>query len=427
MYFLYSLALGLVALLTSPYWFFKGIRERKYLANFGQRIGLSVPASPKGRDPIWIHAVSVGEVLAAKPLVRALAAAQPDLPLVTSTVTVAGQLLARKELGSSATVLYFPFDWDFSIRHFLDSVHPRVVVLMETELWPNFLKNCKRKGIPVLLVNGRISDKSFARYRHVPWLAAAMIRTLNRIGAQTATDRDRFIQLGARAEQVTVTGNLKFDLPVSDIDEDDPLLQGIRSALKLDHRTPVIVVGSSMKGEESLFISAFNEIRRIAPNAKLILAPRHPERFDEVTQILSDSGLAFRRRSLIGTETQITTCDVLLLDTIGELRRVYSLASVVIIGGSFLPFGGHNPLEPAGLGKAIVFGPEMSNFREIARLFIEQHAALQCPAQSLPHTVSQLLGDEGARTHLGQRAVEVFRQNQGAAESSLQILLPHLN
>ncbi len=426
MYFLYSLALGLAALLTSPYWLFKGIRERKYFANFRQRLGLSLPVGPAGAKPIWIHAVSVGEVLAAKPLVRALEGARPCLPLVTSTVTVAGQLLARKEFGNTATVLYFPFDWDFSVGRYLDTVRPRIVVLMETELWPNFLKNCERRRIPVLLINGRISDKSFARYRYVRWLAAVMIRALNRIGAQTATDRDRFIQLGAREEQVTVTGNLKFDLPAPRTSEDDPLLLEIRSALKLDRRTPVIVVGSSMKGEEPLFTRAFNDIRQATPDAKLILAPRHPERFDEVDQILSDSGLAYRRRSRIGAEMHMPACDVLLLDTIGELRQVYSLASVAVIGGSFMPFGGHNPLEPAGLGKAIVFGPEMSNFRDIARLFLEQRAALQCSVPSLAHTVSELLGDEGSRRDLGQRASEVFRQNQGAAEASLRILLPHL-
>ncbi len=425
MYLLYSLLLGLAALLTGPYWLFKGARERKYLVNFRQRLGLSLPARSRQPDPILIHAVSVGEVLAAKPLVRSLTTVRPDLPLVTSTVTVSGQLLARKEFGSSATVLYFPFDWDFCIRRFLRSVRPRVVVLMETELWPNFLKNCARKKIPVLLVNGRISDKSFARYLRVRWLAASMIRKVNRIGAQTEADRERFIQLGARAEQIIVTGNLKFDPPASGIDESDPLLQEIRSILQIDCLTPVIVVGSSMKGEEPLFISAFNEIRRGAPHAKLILAPRHPERFEEVAEILSDSGLTYRRRSCSGTEAQMA-CDVLLLDTIGELRRVYSLATVAIIGGSFLPFGGHNPLEPAGLGKAIVFGPEMSNFREIARLLVERRAALQCSAQSLSRTISQLLCDQCARRELGQRAAETFTQNQGAAENSLRMLLPHL-
>ncbi|NWG13478.1 MAG: 3-deoxy-D-manno-octulosonic acid transferase [Acidobacteria bacterium] len=425
LYLLYSFALGLAALMTSPYWLLKGLRERKYLASFWQRLGLSVTRSPGRPGPVWIHAVSVGEVLAARPLIRALKAARSDLPLVTSTVTLTGQLLARKELGSSSTVLYFPFDWDFCIRRFIDAIHPRAVVLMETELWPNFLKNCKQKTIPVILANGRISDRSFARYRRIRSLAAAMMRRLQAIGTQTATDRQRFIELGAWPDKVTVTGNLKFDLPAPEVDEGDPLLQDIRSALGTGSGNPVVVVGSSMKGEEPIFIHAFEEIRRRVPDAKLILAPRHPERFGEVAQLLSASGLAYRRRSTPRPETQ-RPCEVLLLDTIGELRRVYSLAWVAVIGGSFLPFGGHNPLEPAGLGKAIVFGPEMGNFREIARLFVEVEAALQCSAESLASAVSHLLCNEGARKRLGQKAFETFRQNQGATENTLRILLPYL-
>jgi 3-deoxy-D-manno-octulosonic-acid transferase len=425
MYFIYSILLGLGAVLTSPYWLVKGVRERKYLANFRRRLGLSLPAHQPGPRPLWIHAVSVGEVLAAKPLVRSLKSRHPSLPLVVSTVTVTGQALAAREFGGVASVVYFPFDWDFSIRRVLARVRPRAVVLLETELWPNFLKNCSQARIPVFLFNGRISDKSIGRYRRIQWLACRMIRALDRIGAQTDEDRRRLIRLGAAEERVTVTGNLKYDLAAPPIDPGDELLQMIRSALGLTQSSPVIVVGSSMKGEEACFLDAFRETRQRVPGARLILAPRHPERFDEVAGLVASREFAFCRRSELGSGDQRHR-DILLLDTIGELRRVYSLATVAVIGGSFLPYGGHNPLEPASLGKAVVFGPEMRNFREMACLFADEKAARQCSAGTLAAVLVELLENEQARALLGQKALSLFRKNQGATENTLRILQPHL-
>ena len=425
MYLIYSILLGLGATLTSPYWLLKGIRERKYLANFRQRLGLSLPGIRRNPRPLWIHAVSVGEVLAAKPLIRSLASQHPNVPLVVSTVTVTGQALARREFGGAASVIYFPFDWDFSIRRFLTQIGPRAVVLLETELWPNFLKNCSETAIPVFLVNGRISDHSIRRYRRVRWLASRMIRALDRIGAQTDEDKRRLIELGAAEERVTVTGNLKYDLAAPPIDPGDELLRLVRAALELEQTSPLIVVGSSMKGEERLFLDAFKVARQRVPGTRLILAPRHPERFDEVAGLLGSCEFTYCRRSRLASDVR-ERCDVLLLDTIGELRRVYSLATVAVIGGSFLPCGGHNPLEPASLGKAVVFGPEMGNFREMARRFLDEKAARQCPADALASVMVELLENEQARTLLGQRALVTFRKNQGATERTLRILQPHL-
>jgi len=425
MYLIYSILLGLGAALTSPYWLAKGVRERKYLANFRQRLGVSLPAKRYGPKPLWIHAVSVGEVLAAKPLVRGLMSRYPSVPLVVSTVTVTGQNLAAKEFGSTASVIYFPFDWDFCVRRFLTRISPLAVVLLETELWPNFLKNCSEDGIPVFLFNGRISDKSIGRYRRIRWVTSRMIRALDRIGAQTEEDKRRLIELGASEERVTVTGNLKYDLTAPPIDPGDELLRMIRARLELSPATPVVVVGSSMKGEETIFLDAFREARRSVPGARLILAPRHPERFEEVAGLLASYGFAFCRRSQIGSSDQVRG-EVLLLDTIGELRRVYSLATVAVIGGSFLPYGGHNPLEPASFGKAIIFGPEMRNFREMARLFVEVKAARQCAAEALATALIELLTDEQVRTSLGRGALAEFRKNQGATENTLRILQPHL-
>ncbi len=425
MYFIYSILLGFGAALSIPYWLVRGIRERKYLANFGHRLGFPLPVRRPGPKPLWIHAVSVGEVLAAKPLIKSLKSRYPSVPLVVSTVTATGQNLARKEFGDTTSVFYFPFDWDFCVRRFLERIRPVAVLLLETELWPNFLKNCTQVGIPVFLFNGRISDKSIGRYRRIRWLVSRMIRALKSIGAQTEEDRRRLIELGASEESVIVTGNLKYDLAAPPIDPEDELLRLIRATLGLTSSSPVIVVGSSMKGEEAILLDAFRETRRRVPDARLILAPRHPERFDEVAGLLASGSFTFCRRSLIGSADQ-SHGEILLLDTIGELRRVYSLATVAVIGGSFLPYGGHNPLEPASLGKAIVFGHEMNNFREIARLFVEDKAARQCPTGALAAVLVELLTDEQARTALGRSALAEFRRNQGATESTLRILQPHL-
>jgi 3-deoxy-D-manno-octulosonic-acid transferase len=426
MYLLYSLLLGFGAALTSPYWLLKGIRERKYLSNFRQRLGLSLPARLPQTRPLWIHAVSVGEVLAAKPLVKALASRCPALPLVVSTVTVTGQALAIREFAGTASIIYFPFDWDFSVRRFLTRVGPRAVVLLETELWPNFLKNCSGAAIPVFLVNGRISDKSMRRYRRVRWFASRMMGSLDGIGAQTDGDRNRMVELGAREEGVSVTGNLKYDIAAPPIDPDDELLRFVRAALGLGRDTPLIVVGSSMKDEEKSFLDAFDAARQRVPGAKLILAPRHPERFDEVAGLLASRKFSFCRRSGCSSDPR-ESCDVLLLDTIGELRRIYSLATIAVIGGSFLPCGGHNLLEPASLGKAVVFGPEMGNFREMAQLFLKRGAARQCPPGALAEVLAELLENEQARALLGERALLTFRDNQGATERTLRILHPHLS
>jgi 3-deoxy-D-manno-octulosonic-acid transferase len=423
MYTLYSLVMGVGALLSSPYWVYKALRERKYLHNFRQRLGWTMPHANGILEPLWIHAVSVGEVLAAKPLLTALRSVRPDLSVIVTTVTLTGQALAQKELTGAAALFYFPFDWDFSVRRYLNRMKPRAVVLLETELWPNFLKNCRKRSVPIFLVNGRISERSQRRYRLIGSLTRSMMAQVTAIGAQSAEDRRRFLKLGAQDGQVRVTGNLKFDFPPPVVDGDSEWIRNIRDVLGIAPDVPVVVVGSSMKGEEMLFVDCFRQVRKAVPGTRLILAPRHPERFSEVAQILAASGIPFIRRTRL---RHGATADILLLDSIGELRSVYALASVAVIGGSFLPFGGHNLLEPAALGKAIVFGPEMSNFRELAALFLQEQAARQCSLQNLAQALTELLGNARALHMLGERASLTFRRNQGATERTLSFLLPHL-
>jgi 3-deoxy-D-manno-octulosonic-acid transferase len=412
-------------IVTSPYWLIKGIRERKYLHNFLQRLAIRMPAPIDAEGPLWIHAVSVGEVLAVKPLLSALRDLRPDMPVIISTVTLTGMDLAMKELGNTSSIFFFPFDWSFCVKRFLRFYRPRAVVLMETELWPNFLNQCSRISLPVFLVNGRISDTSWRRYRRLRWMTRPMLNKIRTIGAQTRRDGDRLCRLGARQSSVVVTGNLKFDFPAVDMAQGSAVLQEIRNALGLKQDDPVLVVGSSMKGEDPLFLRAFAKIRQTIPGTRLVLAPRHPERFDEVAQLISDSSIpAARRSGPVGSDGEAI---LYLLDTIGELRFVYSLATVVVIGGSFRSSGGHNPLEPAALGKAIVFGPDMANFRDIAGVFLRQGAARQCSPESLAQVVIELLRDEDGRQQMGRHALAALNANRGAATMSARFVLDCLS
>lgn len=425
MHAIYSFLLTIAALLTSPYWLIRGLRQHKYLGTVSQRISWHLPAGTFEAKPIWLHAVSVGEVLAAKVLCATLQAVRPEIPLVISTVTLAGQALAKKEIAGAAAHCYFPFDWAFCARRFLKRINPLGVVLLETEMWPNFLRECSRSGIPVIIANGRISDKSFRRYRRIKFLTTSMLGMIRAVGAQTDDDRQRFIRLGAAEAKVHVTGNLKFDFAAPDLDAKRDLLGAIRDLLGMEAGSPVIVIGSTMKGEETLFLEAYSRVRAALPATRLILAPRHPERFEEVAELIARSGISFQRRSRIDPSGS-ARADILLLDSVGELRPVYSLASIAVIGGSFLPFGGHNPLEPAALGKAIIFGPEMFNFKEVARLFLRQNAARQCDTSELGTALIELLSDNDACKILGQRAAATLRENQGAARSTLRLMLSEL-
>jgi 3-deoxy-D-manno-octulosonic-acid transferase len=418
--------LTLAALLGSPYWVFRAVNRKKYLGYFKQRLGLALPQASLSAAPLWIHAVSVGEVLAAKPLFASLRASLPEMPVVISTVTLTGQGLARREFAKASAIFFFPFDWAFSVRRYLGLLNPRAVVLMETELWPNFLRLCAERDIPVFLANGRISDASFRRYRRIRWLTRRMLDRVKFLGVQTEEDRRRFSELGAEESHIRVTGNLKFDFRVLPAEEDGSLLKEIRRRFGLDSGAQVVVVGSSMKGEEKLFLDTFLELRVGTRNARMILAPRHPERFDEVAELIAGSGIPFCRRTRLGEARDETPIEVLLLDTIGELRAIYALADVAVIGGSFLPFGGHNLLEPAALGKAIVFGPEMGNFKEIAGLFLREQAARQCAPENLSETLVDLLKDSPARSMLGEKAAATLRHNQGATQSTMSFLLPYV-
>ena len=402
----------------APYYIWRH-RGRKELAGWRERLG-RLPSNLRQQAPgaIWIHAVSVGETLAVAGLVRQLQQRYPERKIFLSTVTAAGREAGEKKLPDVAGRFYLPLDWKWAVRRVLQQIRPSILVIVETELWPNLLKTARESGCRTLLVNARVSDRSFPRY----WLGRLFMRrvfqNITRICTQTATDAERFQQLGAPPGRVVETGNLKFD--------GRPPKFGsfgikIRDVLAAENRSPVFVAGSTMRGEEPFVLRAWQQIRRQHPRALMILAPRHPARFDEVAEMLQSQQLgAIRRTSLPNGDEEmrrlLAQAQILLLDTIGELAEVVGVADVVFVGGSLVPTGGHNVVEPAFWGKPILFGPYMHNFRDVAGLFLSAGGAVQVPdANGLADAVLRLLSHTADARQMGERAKSVVSQQAGAA------------
>jgi 3-deoxy-D-manno-octulosonic-acid transferase len=390
--------MGFAALLLVPYWLVQSLRTGKYLSNLGQRLGFSFPSlanMPADRPgAIWIHAVSVGEALSGMTLARRLKEAYPNRPLIVSTTTLTGQALARERMPFADAVIYFPLDWRFCVRRALKAVRPSLVLVLETEIWPNFLREAERRKVPVLFVSGRISDRSFARYQTYlrafgfflrPFLRDVLSRASGFL-MQSGKDAERIRALGAPADRVHVSGNLKYDLelPVA-----TPLSNWLEAEARRRGRSPIIVAGSVVATEEPHVLIAFGTLQGEYPKALLVLAPRKPERFDSAAEFIDESHRKFIRRSKLaipgpsqsagGSENGAISEDVtvLLVDSIGELASLYRVADGVFVGGSLVQSGGHNILEPAAFGKIPVFGPSMENFAEIASRFLSVGAAVQ--------------------------------------------------
>jgi 3-deoxy-D-manno-octulosonic-acid transferase len=409
--FLYSAALGLGIVLSLPYWLWQMMRHGKYRKGLGERLG-RVPARlelPGGRDrAIWVHAVSVGEVLAVAGLVEALKRRLPEHTIFVSTTTDTGQALARKKFGDQS-VFYFPMDFGFAIRPYLRKLRADMVVIAETEFWPNFLRLTHESEARLAVVNARISDRSWPGYRRWRGLLPGLLKNVDLFLAQTEEDAERLRDIGAVAERVRVAGNLKFDIPAP-----SPLgiVESVRKAIAEGEGGPVLLCGSTLEGEESLLLKAFENLLVAHPRAVMVLAPRHPERFGEVAGLLQQMSVRFYRRS--AWQGEGLAGGVLLLDTIGELAAMYSLADVAFVGGSLVPQGGHNIIEPAQYGAAIVVGNHTENFREMVQLFQSQDAVRIVGPAELPLVLMELLGDDEKRRGLGQRAAKTARSQAGA-------------
>jgi 3-deoxy-D-manno-octulosonic-acid transferase len=444
-YFVYSLLMGLAAIVLLPYWVVQGLRHGKYFSNLGQRLGFSFPGLAKlsaqqlSAGPIWIHAVSVGEALSSVPLAKRLKEAYPQRPLIVSTTTITGQALARERLAFADAVIYFSLDWAFCVKRALDAVRPAIVVILETEIWPNFLREAGRRNVPVVFVSGRISDRSFARWQknlsRFGFLLSPLLRdALRKVRAflmQSESDAERLRALGAPADRVFVSGNLKYD-------QDPPVATPLSGWLEAEAarrgRSPIIVAGSVVATEEPLALIAFGVLQGDYPKALLVMAPRKPERFGPAADFIVESQRKFVRRSELGvpepgqsgngasgtTATIPDDVTVLLVDGIGELSSLYRLADGVFVGGSLVESGGHNILEPAACGKVPVFGPSMENFAEIASRFVAAGAAVQVdsPEDAGVTWIEQLRDVEGTR-RAGETARRLVETSRGATERAV--------
>lgn len=469
MYLLYSLVLSLLFLALLPYFVYQAWRHRKYAGSFKERMG-RLPESLRndGRKTIWVHAVSVGEFLAARPLIDRLKSDLPGHRIVVSTTTLTGQQLARSHTKLFDGAFYFPFDWKFSVRRALDQVNPAIVIILETELWPNFSRECRTRGVVTVLANGRISPRSFRRYRRVRFFIRRVFEDFSLIVMQSEADADRARQLGALAGRVRVFGNLKYDLLGDGVSRSgvreqttskensnpqrptpDPC-EEIDRQFALSSSANLIVAGSTAPGEEELLLAVLEQVRNHPglESARLLIAPRHPERFNEVANLMARSSFTFARRSHEKVKSAVETggarsdlffdtklgaddpagpraADVILLDTIGELASVYKYAAIVFVGGSLVPRGGHNIIEPAAFAKPIIVGPHTENFRQIVSDFARADAIVQISdrggdvVNGLARELICLLSDREHARALGERARDILFRNRGATERTV--------
>jgi len=423
MHLLYSALLALALVLTAPWWLVRMLAQGKYRAGLGERLGRVPARLGSAQGCIWVHAVSVGEVLAVSGLVAGLRERFPDRRVVVSTTTATGQKLARERFGAD-NVFYYPADFGFAIRPYLRALRPDLVVLAESEFWPNFVRLVRRGGTRIAVVNARVSDRSLPRYLRLRALWRRVLGDLDLFLAQSDEDARRLVAIGAPEARVSVAGNLKFDVQPPEL---LPAVEMLRRILQ--PATAVVVCGSTAEGEEPIVLRAFSAVLEKHPRTVLILAPRRPERFDAVADLLVASGLKFWRRSqLAGNES--LSGGVVLLDTIGELAALYSLAAVAFVGGSLVPRGGHNILEPGQFGVATLVGPHTENFRDIVGIFERAGAVRRTSPEGFAGELLRLLddADAGARQELGQRAAEVVRHQRGASErtvAALASLLAH--
>lgn len=412
---LYQFAAGAALIVAGPVLLVR--RGSHYLPTLAGRLGRLGRIDATGARSggfLWIHAVSVGEVGVAATLAKGLPA---GIPLLVTTVTPTGQERARALFKDRAEIAYLPFDLGFAVRRFFDRFEPRALILVEGDYWPLVLSEARRRGLPVAVVNGRVGDRSFGRMRHLKRLLGVLFSGVDRFGVQTQEDRDRLAALGVPAERIAVTGNLKYESPEPvfkpELEETLRTLAGGR---------PILLAGSTMRGEEEQVLDAFG---RLGGRALLVLAPRHPERWDEADALLRTRKVNAARRSRIPGEGTVSRPDVVLLDSLGELAGLYRIAAGAFIGGTLVPTGGHNPLEPARFGVPVAVGPSMHNFRDMAARFDQSQAWRRvADADELARVWGEWLDDPQAAREQGDRALALLEENRGALERTLEMLRP---
>ena len=422
MYVIYNFLITLFFIFSFPYYLVRILLTRKYRAGLKERLGFinyRLDKLDTSRKRIWIHAVSVGETIAASLLIKRIRELWPDAILILTTVTETGNRTAKEKIKEADIIAFFPLDFSWAVRSFKNRLKPDLCIVMETELWPNFLRIVSGNSTPILIVNGRLSEKSYRGYKFGKSFFNKVLKNISAFSMQTDSDAGRIAALGAEKSKIYVTGNLKFDqvFGASSLAEPD-----IRKNLMIPGDSKVLVFGSTHRGEEEILVKVYKKLLSEFKNLFLIIAPRHPERFGEVEGILTKNSVSFCRRTLLKKEELIRT-DAMLLDTIGELPKIYSIASVVFIGGTLVPVGGHNILEPAVFKKPVLFGKYMHNFREIAELFVNSGGGIQVRDPSeIEERISDLLSNPEKGEEIGGVAYSLFEKNLGATDRTLELI-----
>lgn len=415
MRYLYTLAMYLVTPLLVLRLLARGVRSRPYYRRWPERFGFF--AAPGFSGSLWVHAVSVGEVNAAEPLIKALRRDYPNAPLVITTVTPTGTARVHQLFGDSVFHVYLPYDLPFAVRRFLQRTRPRLALIVETEIWPNLYFACRRRGIPLMIVNARLSERSLRGYLPMRGLVRSALRCVRQIAAQSRTDAARYRLLGADPQQLLVTGNMKFDMPIPH----GAVAEGATMREHWGPRRPVWMAASTHEGEEMAVLEAHLQVLQRLPDALLLLAPRHPERFRLVEHSVRSLGFAVGTRSAGGVPSPAQ--QVFVIDAMGQLMPFFAAAEVAFVGGSLVPIGGHNVLEPAALSTPVLVGPHTFNFEEITRSLIEQGGAERvADSEQLGHDVLQLLRDPDKRQRMGRAAQQVFERERGAVGRIMQLI-----
>ncbi len=418
----------LIALLAAPWLLWRRWRAGKRLGGTWSKITGNVLATKNrvasapgvDRHRIWLHAVSVGEVLLLQPIIKQLKEHYPHWEVWLSVTTATGREVAEKTY-PELNIIWFPFDFTWAVHRALNQVQPQLILLAELELWPNFISIAKAKGIPVAVVNGRISERSFKGYNRMRWLVAKLLNKIDRFAVQQEEYAKRLKQLGMPAERIVVTGSVKFDGVT--VDPQDAAVQKLRTLFGITSNLLVWVVGSTQSPEEAWALDIYQEAKKQFPHLMLILVPRHQERFNEVADLITKSGTPFLRRSALSTEHSA----LILVDTLGELKAVWGLADVGFVGGSFNDRGGQNMIEPAAYGVVVTFGPNTVNFKQIVTALLHHQAAIEVKTKEEWQAVTlRLLSDQTERQALGQRAKEFVLRQQGATERTIHLLKPYL-
>ena len=420
---IYSITLWMASFFFIPYHIVRSLQRKRPFA-FAERFGLVTGrdlAVLQGKKPIWVHAVSVGETIAVKTLIKAMKERFPDRKIVISNVTETGRSIALK-IPEADLCLYFPFDFTFAAKSLLTKINPAVILIVETEIWPNFLRISRRLGIPSIMVNGRISDRSFPRYMRFRWFFRSVLTDFSRFCMQTREDARRIAAMGAPADRIEVTRNLKYDIPINGVSPEQK--SETRHAFGIPDSLGVFTAGSTHQGEEEQVIAAYRRLCAEVGSVFMVLVPRHPERAPQVAELLVRERIPFTLRSQVNSRAgDFSAGEVLLVDTVGELMRLYAASDLVFVGGSLVPTGGHNILEPASLRIPVLFGPHMSNFREAAALLLASGGGIEVMnGDELACVIANLLKDDAKRGAMGESSARLMEENGGSTLIHLKVV-----